>query len=57
MNGERPQNKKKDYVGEIPKQRTPPPTIWERHVDTNKIMVYFAPKEHFWSSPKNQHFG
>ena len=39
----------------------PTPTVWERHVFNNNkklgLFVILGPKEHFWCSPKNRHFG
>ena len=51
--------KKQDYVGKIPKWRTPLPPVWKTHVIKKKLGLFFilGPQEHFWSSPKNYHFG
>ena len=54
--------KKRDYVGKIPKRRTPPthpPSLGNPCYQKKKLGLFFilGPQEHFWSSPKNHHFG
>ena len=53
------QREKRDYVGKVPKRRTPPAPVWETPVIKKKLGLFFilGPQEHFWSSPKNHHFG
>ena len=54
-----PSEKKRDYVGKIPKWRTPPPSLGNPCYQKKKLGLFFilGPQEHFWSSPKNHHFG
>ena len=53
--------KKRDFVGKFPSGGLPhlPPPVWETPVIKKKLGLFFilGPQEHFWSSPKNQHFG
>ena len=51
--------KKRDYVGKIPRWRTPPsPPVWETPVIKKKLGLFFIlqPQQHFWSSPGNHNF-
>ena len=56
----RRQKKKRDYVGKIPKGRTPPPPppFGKPLLSKKKLGLFFIlePQEHFWSSPKNHNF-
>ena len=58
---ERAQREKRDYVGKIPKWRTPPPppSLGNPCYQKKKLGLFFilGPQEQFWSSPKNHHFG
>ena len=54
--------KKRDYVGKIPKWRTPSPpspSLGNPCYQKKKLGLFFilGPQKHFWSSPKNHHFG
>ena len=56
----RRQKKKRDYVGKIPKWRTPRPplSLGNPCYQKKKLGSFFIlePQEHFWSSPKNHNF-
>ena len=51
--------KKRDYVGKIPKWPTPPSSLGNPCYQKKKLGLFFilGHQKHFWSSPKNHHFG